>query len=324
MQRPSERSFPISMDAQREADAAHTHCFLDSGPPVIPQRQLQPRGGRAGCRRRDRRQPCPQTPNPAVTDAQPCPAPQAGLAAAVDGAFRPLRFPFFALVLTWARSVGCACADVGMGQDKVAKEGQSGKTAFSQGGVNGPNKLEGLVAFGSLKPGEAPRSRSSARRHAPHPPAALGCLDAAKSSLGGLWLSACGVDSRLAETPLRQRSLGAAGGDSAAPKSSPSVGRVRQLVTGAHSVLTNVLTCSPPVCPLCAGRGLTPTPRRRQGLGTASVLPGLMRRTVGGVGGICPYLFMVLPGLMRGRIESARGRGDVGASTPLSRDCSGE
>ena len=206
MQRPSERSFRISMDAQREADAAHTNCFLDSGPPVIPQRQLQPRGGRAGCRRRDRRQPCPQTPNPAVTDAQPCPAPQAGLAAAVDGAFRPLRFPFFALVLTWARSVGCACADVGMGQDKVAKEGQSGKTAFSQGGVNGPNKLEGLVAFGSLKPGEAPRSRSSARRHAPHPPAALGCLDAAKSSLGGLWLSACGVDSRLAETPLRQRS----------------------------------------------------------------------------------------------------------------------
>ena len=211
MQRPSERSFRISMDAQREADAAHTNCFLDSGPPVIPQRQLQPRGGRAGCRRRDRRQPCPQTPNPAVTDAQPCPAPQAGLAAAVDGAFRPLRFPFFALVLTWARSVGCACADVGMGQDKVAKEGQSGKTAFSQGGVNGPNKLEGLVAFGSLKPGEAPRSRSSARRHAPHPPAALGCLDAAKSSLGGLWLSACGVDSRLAETPLRQRRLGRSG-----------------------------------------------------------------------------------------------------------------
>ena len=73
-------------------------------------------------------------------------------------------------MLTWARSVGCACGDVGMGQDKVAKEGQSGKTAFSQGGVNGPNKLEGLVAFGSLKPGEAPRSRSSARRHAPHPP----------------------------------------------------------------------------------------------------------------------------------------------------------
>ncbi len=38
-------------------------------------------------------------------------------------------------------------------QDKVAKEGQSGKTAFSQGGVNGPNKLEGLVAYGNLKPG---------------------------------------------------------------------------------------------------------------------------------------------------------------------------
>ncbi len=38
-------------------------------------------------------------------------------------------------------------------QDKVAKEGQSGKTAFSQGGVNGPNKLEGLVGYGNLKPG---------------------------------------------------------------------------------------------------------------------------------------------------------------------------
>ncbi len=35
----------------------------------------------------------------------------------------------------------------------MAKEGQSGKTAFSQGGVNGPNKLEGLVGYGNLKPG---------------------------------------------------------------------------------------------------------------------------------------------------------------------------
>ena len=96
MQRPSERSFPISMDAQREADAAHTHCFLDSGPPVIPQRQLQPRGGRAGCRRRDRRQPCPQTPNPAVTDANPVLPLKQGLpppstALSVPCAFRFLR-----------------------------------------------------------------------------------------------------------------------------------------------------------------------------------------------------------------------------------------
>jgi hypothetical protein len=44
-------------------------------------------------------------------------------------------------------------------QDKVAKEGQSGKTAFSQGGVNGPNKLEGLVGYGNLKPG--PKHRCS-------------------------------------------------------------------------------------------------------------------------------------------------------------------
>ena len=35
----------------------------------------------------------------------------------------------------------------------MAKEGQSGKTAFSQGGANGPNKLEGLVGYGNLKPG---------------------------------------------------------------------------------------------------------------------------------------------------------------------------
>ena len=37
---------------------------------------------------------------------------------------------------------------------KAAKEGQSGTTAFSKGGVTGPNKLEGLVALGSLKPGK--------------------------------------------------------------------------------------------------------------------------------------------------------------------------
>ena len=31
---------------------------------------------------------------------------------------------------------------------------QSGTTAFSKGGVSGPNKLEGLVAFGLLKAGK--------------------------------------------------------------------------------------------------------------------------------------------------------------------------
>jgi len=36
---------------------------------------------------------------------------------------------------------------------KAAAEGQVGTTAFSKGGVSGPNKLEGLVAFGALKPG---------------------------------------------------------------------------------------------------------------------------------------------------------------------------
>jgi hypothetical protein len=50
-------------------------------------------------------------------------------------------------------------------QDKVAKEGQSGKTAFSQGGVNGPNKLEGLVAFGNLKAGVAITSFGFSMEH---------------------------------------------------------------------------------------------------------------------------------------------------------------
>lgn len=34
---------------------------------------------------------------------------------------------------------------------KAEREGQSGRTAFSKGGVSGPNKLECLVAFGNLK-----------------------------------------------------------------------------------------------------------------------------------------------------------------------------
>ena len=39
---------------------------------------------------------------------------------------------------------------------KAAAEGQAGTTAFSKGGVSGPNKLEGLVAFGSLRSGSMP------------------------------------------------------------------------------------------------------------------------------------------------------------------------
>ena len=38
--------------------------------------------------------------------------------------------------------------------EKAAAQGQSGATAFSKGGVSGPNKLEGLVAFGALQPGK--------------------------------------------------------------------------------------------------------------------------------------------------------------------------
>ena len=37
---------------------------------------------------------------------------------------------------------------------KAATQWQSGSTAFSKGGVSGPNKLEGLVALGSLTPGK--------------------------------------------------------------------------------------------------------------------------------------------------------------------------
>lgn len=40
-------------------------------------------------------------------------------------------------------------------KNKAAKESQSGRTAFSKGGVAGPNKFECLVAFGNLKLGPA-------------------------------------------------------------------------------------------------------------------------------------------------------------------------